>query len=72
MCIKTVHLDRKLSATARLAKRSTIVESAHWILGGKICGVRLQETLVFPYVELIEKEAYDPSLRYSPVIANDP
>ena len=43
---------------------------AHWILGGKICGLRLQDSFVFPRVELYENEAYYPFCYSSPITTN--
>ena len=39
--------------------------NAHWILGGKICGLRFQDSFIFPRVELYENEAYYPFPYYS-------
>ena len=41
---------------------------AHWILGGKICGLRFQDSFVLPRVELNENEVYYPLL-YSSLIS---
>ena len=30
----------------------------HWVLGGRICGVRLHDSFVFPHVQLIEDHPY--------------
>ena len=43
----------------------------HWVLGGKICGIQVQPSLVLPRVHVIENESYAASTDSSQRLANN-
>ena len=48
------NLDK--SAIELFASYDTV--DIHWVLGGKICGIRVQPSLVLPRADVIDNESY--------------